>query len=178
MEQLQSSACLSVAIVSDTHSYLHPEIIKLVKKCDYVVHAGDIGCNQILKLLKPKRSRVIAVKGNNDHINTWDKSEHEVVNTLQQVARLDLPGGLLVVEHGEAHGFHTPCHDKLRKAHPYARAIVYGHTHKQVIDQSSDPWVLNPGAAGKTRTHGGASCLVLHASPIKDWNIECFRFSE
>ena len=177
MEQLQSSACISVAIVSDTHSYLHPEIIKLVKRCDYAVHAGDIGCNQILKQLKPKKSRVIAVKGNNDHANLWDESEQDIVNELQHTATLDLPGGQLVVEHGESHGFHSPSHEKLRKAHPHARAIVYGHTHKQLVDQSSSPWILNPGAAGKTRTHGGASCIVLKANPIKAWEIQCFRFT-
>ena len=178
MQQLQFNASTSVAIVSDTHSYLHPEIIKLVKKCDYAIHAGDIGCNEILKLLKPKKSKVIVVKGNNDHINSWDEKEHDVVSTLQHVGELVLPGGRVVVEHGEAHGFHAPCHKKLRKAHSHARVIVYGHTHKQVVDQSELPWVLNPGAAGKTRTHGGSSCLVLHACPTKEWDVQRFRFSD
>lgn len=121
---------------------------------------------------------MIAVKGNNDHIDAWDKNEHDVVSSLQPVSELYLSGGKVVVEHGEAHGFNTPCHEKLRKAHSHARVIVYGHTHKQVIDQSEMPWVINPGAAGKARTNGGASCRVLHVSPLKEWDIQRFRFSD
>jgi hypothetical protein len=37
--------------------------------------------------------------------------------------------------------------------------------------------VVNPGAAGSTRTRGGASCLVLSASETQ-WTFESFRFIE
>ncbi len=64
----------------------------------------------------------------------------------------DLPGGKITIEHGHTHGAHQPCHDSLRKAHADAKVIIYGHTHKQVIDKSNNPWVVNPGAAGNTRS--------------------------
>ena len=65
---------------------------------------------------------------------------------------------------------------ELRSAHPGVRAIVYGHTHKLLIDKQESPWVINPGAAGRIRNRGGPSCLVLTASP-GSWDIETFRFA-
>jgi len=54
---------------------------------------------------------------------------------------------------------------------------VYGHTHRKVIDDFRRPWVVNPGAAGATRTRGGASCLVLTASEAL-WKLDSYRFEE
>jgi hypothetical protein len=36
--------------------------------------------------------------------------------------------------------------------------------------------VLNPGAAGRTRTYGGPSCLLLIAGET-DWKVEVHRFA-
>ena len=47
-----------------------------------------------------------------------------------------------------------------------------------MIDKSGTPWVVNPGAAGKTRTHGGPSCLVITCSEDEEWNIKKHRFSD
>jgi predicted phosphodiesterase len=91
------------------------------------------------------------------------------------VARLDLPGGIVKVEHGHEHDWRRPEHDDLRTAHPEARMVVYGHTHRKVIDDFHRPWVVNPGAAGDTRNHGGPSCLILHASR-NSWHIDSYRF--
>ena len=163
-----------VAILSDTHSFVSPKITRIVANCDYAVHAGDIGCEEVLAQLKP-RKKVIAVRGNNDHPSMWHEDEAHIVEPIEHVAELDLPGGKLVVEHGHRHGMHMPDHQKLRKAHPHARLIVYGHSHKIIQDLDEKPWVVNPGAAGKTRNHGGPSCIVLTASP-KEWTLEEFRF--
>jgi hypothetical protein len=35
---------------------------------------------------------------------------------------------------------------------------------------------LNPGAAGKARTFGGPSCLILHVSP-NNWHLETVRIT-
>ena len=48
-----------------------------------------------------------------------------------------------------------PDHTDLRWDHADARLIVYGHTHIRVVDQKEVPWVVNPGASGKVRNHGG-----------------------
>ena len=172
---MKTENMMRVAIISDTHSYLSPHIIKLIKQCDIAIHAGDIGCKAILDSMQPKSGKIVVVCGNNDHTYTWAEDETHVVEKIPQIDEIDLPGGKLAVEHGHVHGMHKPSHEKLRKAHPHAKAIVYGHTHIQVLDDSETPWVLNPGAAGKTRNQGGPSCLILEASP-KEWKIEKFKF--
>ena len=71
-----------------------------------------------------------------------------------------------------------PRHDSLREAHADSRVVVYGHTHAMTQDRSSQPWVINPGAAGNERTKGGPSCLILTAHEKQEWEIEEFRFSD
>ena len=80
---------IKVGILSDTHGVIHPEVIKLMNDCDFVIHAGDIVDEDSLAALKPKQ-KMIAVKGNNDlHINS-----------LGEVETLNLPGCDIAVEHG------------------------------------------------------------------------------
>jgi len=165
-----------VAIISDTHTHLDSRIAELIRDCDYAVHAGDIGCNEILEQMQPKRGR-IAVVGNNDFIGAWPESQSHIVEKLPSIAELHLPGGILAIEHGHRHGHHRPDHQALRASHPRARAVVYGHTHKMVCDTSEEQWVLNPGAAGQTRNHGGPSCLLLTAAN-DHWKLQEIRFSE
>ncbi len=154
-----------IAIISDTHGFVHPDIIRLIARCDIAIHAGDVVLESVLDKLKPLE-KLIVVAGNND--------SH--ITHLNDIAILHLFGNKIVVEHGHKHGHHQVSHQSLRKAHNDAKLIIYGHTHKQIIDKKQTPWVVNPGAAGETRTNGGASCLVLEASANKQWNIEPFRF--
>ena len=172
---IASSNTVRVAILSDTHGCLCPDVLAVVESCDVAVHAGDIGSGKVLDLLHSRTGKVHAVRGNNDVPGLWAGHELDVVNALPRVEELQLPGGRLAVEHGHIHGLNSPDHGKLRAAHPGARMVVYGHTHKQVIDQAESPWVVNPGAAGRTRTNGGPSCLVLKAGP-DSWDIETFKF--
>ncbi|MDH5392812.1 MAG: metallophosphatase family protein [Gammaproteobacteria bacterium] len=178
MIDLSQHQSLRIAIISDTHTVLDERIANIIKQSDIAIHAGDICCATVLEKMHPILGHVFAVTGNNDHHSAWPAEQKEIVESLPDVAEIQLPGGLLVVEHGHAHGHHQPCHESLRKSHPKARVIVYGHTHSQVCDKDESPWVINPGAAGMTRTRGGPSCLVLTASQNREWGIEALRFSE
>ncbi len=168
---------VTVAIISDTHAELHPEIEALIRECDIAIHAGDICDGEILDTLQPKTGQVIAVAGNNDHERGWPKHQAEQVKALPRIASLELPGGVIKIEHGHIHDMMNPDHEDLRAAHPDARMVVYGHTHKKVIDDFKVPWVVNPGAAGATRTRGGSSCLVLTATESL-WKIDSYRFND
>ncbi len=166
---------ITVAIISDTHAEIHPKIAKIITQCDIAIHAGDICDGDILDSMKPKTGQVIAVAGNNDYALAWPEDQADIVDALPQIAELKLPGGIIKIEHGHLHDMHSPDHEDLRKAHPEARAVIYGHTHKKVIDDYKLPWVMNPGAAGNQRNRGGSSCMVLTASE-DDWSIQSFRF--
>ncbi len=165
-----------VAIISDTHGFLDPRIADRVSACDYAIHAGDVGGADVLCALNP-RQRVVAVRGNNDTPSNWGELEGSFLQNLPDEALLSLPGGDVVVVHGDDRRSLTERHAHLRRRYPETRAIVYGHSHRLIMDCEQQPWVLNPGAAGRTRTHGGPSCLLLHCSE-HEWQVEAVRLPD
>ena len=129
----------------------------------------------MLAELHAATSQVLAVRGNNDVPSKWPRAEHGGLRALTEEVCADLPGGQLVAIHGD---WIPPAsrHRRLRAMFPAARAIVYGHSHHLVVDDGESPWILNPGAAGRARTFGGPSCLMLEAS-VRRWRVEPRRFS-
>lgn len=90
------------------------------------------------------------------------------------MAELTLPGGTLTLIHGHqipARGRHA----RLRARYPWARLVVYGHSYRLVADLNAEPWIVNPGAAGRERTFGGPSCMVLSTTEAA-WTLELCRF--
>jgi len=166
---------VKVGILSDTHGHLDARIADVIRDCDHAVHAGDIMGAHVLEQLQPRKS-VIAVAGNNDHPAIWDQDEAEIVAALPRTTELVLPGGTVRIEHGHRLGG-FPEHEQLRWDHADVKMVVYGHTHKRIIDQQAEPWIVNPGAAGRERTKGGPSCLILHASE-SEWTIETILFTD
>ena len=150
-----------IAVVSDTHGHIDPRIVKAVERCRIAVHAGDIGGGAVLDTLSWPGRRVIAVRGNNDVASKWDRGEHPQLEQLPWEAELSLPGGRLVVTHGHQIVQDARRHGWLRKRYPDARVVVYGHTHRRCIDRGARPWIVNPGAAGRNRTFGGPSLIVI-----------------
>jgi len=168
-------APVRVAILADTHGWVDPRVLAVVADCDLAVHGGDIGNAAVMACLQPRHGPVWAARGNNDRPADWPSADRAILDRLPGWAEVSLPGGTLVV----IHGHQTPArgrHERLRRRFPHARALVYGHSHRLLLDQEALPWVLNPGAAGRTRTHGGPSCLVLSAG-ADCWTIRIFRFA-
>lgn len=165
---------VNVCIISDTHGYIDPRVLALANGCDFVLHAGDIGNAAVLNQLKP-REATVAVLGNNDFAANWPVEDHDTLTELSWDAELELPGGTIAIEHGHKVNPVVTRHAKLRQRHPEARAVVYGHSHEMTIDDAEPVWVLNPGAAGKERTKGGPSCLLLEVTE-ESWQIEMRRF--
>jgi hypothetical protein len=165
---------VTVALLSDTHGSLDPRVAELAAGCDHAVHGGDVGAAAVLDALQP-RGHLLAVSGNNDLPAKWPQDDLQVLAELPEEASLELPGGTLVVIHGHRAGAAARRHAWLRRHYPQARAVVYGHSHRLVCDLEAEPWVLNPGAAGRVRTYGGPSCLVLTATPAR-WDLAVHRF--
>ena len=131
--------------------------------CDIVIHAGDIGNAAVLLALEGTRTRVFAVAGNNDSVNSWPVADFGVLSKLAEIHHIHLPLGIISVEHGHRVRDTRRYHEELRRRHPDSAIVVYGHTHIRVVDDSQVPWVINPGASGRERTKGGSSCLVIEA---------------
>lgn len=166
-----------ILLLSDTHGHVHPRILALASEVDAVIHAGDIGDPVILDSLRATTDTVLAVQGNNDTTAKWAKARAgSDPSTLPLSDHLDLPGGTLTVEHGHTANPVARRHAVLRRRYPDSRLIVYGHSHRQAIDQEQIPWVVNPGAAGRSRTYGGSGCIVLTISRSR-WHLAPYQFA-
>lgn len=164
-----------VGILSDTHGVVDERVLAALSGCDVAVHAGDVVGAAVLAALRERVAEVFAVAGNNDVAAKWPRSELAELDALAERLWLELPGGALAVEHGHRAGSGRERHPRLRRRYAGARAVVYGHSHRLLIDDDEEPWVLNPGAAGRERTFGGPSLLLLHAT-TKRWQVEATRF--
>jgi putative phosphoesterase len=127
-----------IGLISDTHGLVRPDVHTALAGVELILHAGDVGGDAILdelELIAPVR----AVYGNTDYPGQPRLSES-----------IDMEvGGLRVhVSHGHELGSPTP--EKLLARYD-ADAIVYGHTHKQLVTNVDGRWVVNPGAAGPRR---------------------------
>lgn len=61
-----SSGPVRVAILSDTHGHVCPNVLAVAAECDIVVYAGDILTVRVLQELHEVVGEVHAVRGNND----------------------------------------------------------------------------------------------------------------
>lgn len=154
---------MRIALIADTHGTLDPRIVEAVRGADVLVHAGDVG-DGVEDAMTPLADRVVIVVGNNDPEDSrWPVSQ-----------TLELPGGQLVVIHGHQWPAKTR-HRKLRERFPEARAIVCGHSHRRVLETDTTPWLLNPGAAGRSRAYGGPGWLELIATR-ETWQVHAESF--
>ena len=164
-----------IALVSDTHGHIDPRIVAVVERCRVAVHAGDIGSVAVLDTLGQSNRWVTSVRGNNDVPSKWDPNEHRRLENLPWEAALSLPGGRLAVTHGHQIESVERRHGWLRERYPDARVVVYGHTHRRCIDRSARPWIVNPGAAGRNRTFGGPSLVVIDVDDSR-WRLRTVHF--
>ena len=132
---------MRLGVISDTHGLLRTEVFEVFKEVDHILHGGDVGRWDILIDLEAL-APVTAVYGNTDG--------PELRRKLTQVAQVELDGFDIVVTHGDQFGHPTPA--TLHDALPRAEIIVYGHTHKpllELVDRTVT--VMNPGGAGQPR---------------------------
>ena len=62
---------------------------------------------------------------------------------------MTLGGVRVVVVHGDQLGSPTP--DRVAAAHPEADLVVFGHSHRPLIELVGDLVAVNPGSAGRRR---------------------------
>ncbi|MBR4360819.1 MAG: metallophosphoesterase family protein [Clostridia bacterium] len=56
---------MKIAVLSDTHDLLRPEVLNRLSGCDFILHGGDVSSRKILDRLE-EIAPVQAVRGNND----------------------------------------------------------------------------------------------------------------
>jgi uncharacterized protein len=131
---------MRIALLSDTHGLLRPELFSHMAGVDQIVHAGDVGSTELLVELEAY-APVTAVWGNTDGF--------DVRARVQEVAMREWEGHSVVVLHG--HRLGTPTPPRLAALHPEADLIVFGHTHRPEIERVGSVLVVNPGSCGPRR---------------------------
>lgn len=124
-----------VGVIADTHGLLRPEAIEFLKKCDLILHAGDVGNPDILKLLS-SIAPTYAIRGNIDK-GSWAKK---------------LPDkDVLEVENKFFYLIHNIDDLDLDPAAGKFDAVIFGHSHQPISYKKDGVLYFNPGSAGQRR---------------------------
>ena len=132
-----TSSSTVVGLIADTHGMLRPEVFDAFKGVEMILHAGDVGGDDILDELEAI-APVYAVRGNTDEIDN---------PRLPAQRKLKIGGASVLVTHGHEVGAKPIT---LMAAYD-ADIIVYGHTHRELVTYEEGRLCVNPGAAGARR---------------------------
>jgi len=133
---------VKLAILSDTHGLLRPQVVEHLKTADVILHGGDINKQAIVDELQ-QYAPVYIVRGNND--KEWaEELPHQVTVTLDGVTfylvhnKKDIPPHLSGVD-----------------------VVVFGHSHKYAQEEKDGILWLNPGSCGPRRFHQEITMMMV-----------------
>ena len=125
---------MNIAILSDTHGLLRPEVAEHLKTADAILHGGDVNKPGIVDQLE-RYAPLYVVRGNND--KEWaEQLPHDLTITLGGVTfylvhnKKEVPADLTGID-----------------------AVVFGHSHKYLLEERDGVLWLNPGSCGPRRFH-------------------------
>ena len=125
---------MKLAILSDTHGLLRPEVLAHLSTADAILLGGDINKQSIVDQLS-QYAPLYVVRGNND--KEWAEAiPHDLTVTLEGVTfylvhnRKEVPKDLSGVD-----------------------VVVFGHSHKYLQEEKDGVLWLNPGSCGPRRFH-------------------------
>jgi uncharacterized protein len=137
-----------IGVVSDTHDKVRPEALAALRRCELILHAGDVCTPEVLEAFS-KLAPVSAVRGNNDR-GRWAKR-------LPTSLDVELAGYRIYVLHDLEELDFDP------RALGFD-AVVSGHSHQPRIDRRDGVLYLNPGSAGPRRFRLPIALAHLRAS--------------
>ena len=121
-----------IAILSDTHGLLRPQVLDAVSSCYLIFHGGDINRPEILETLETY-APLHVVRGNND--KEW--AEH-----LPLTKTVNVEGLRFFLVHNKK---------DVPKDLTDIDILVFGHSHKYTEETKDGILWLNPGSCGKRR---------------------------
>jgi putative phosphoesterase len=140
---------MRIGVISDTHGLLRPEAVHALAGCDHILHAGDIGDDDILNALR-KIAPLTAIRGNVDHDG--------VCGQLPATETVEIDGRLIYMLHARED----------LDLHPHAAgitAVIFGHSHQPEISWSNGVLYFNPGSAGPRRFNLPVTLGFLECGP-------------
>jgi putative phosphoesterase len=137
---------LKIAVVSDTHGLLRPEVLPKLKGIERILHLGDVGDVKILDTLR-EHAPVTAIRGNIDTKGPCSRLlETEVVEIRDRYI-------YMLHNIGELH---------LDPAAAKFAAVLFGHSHKAEIRRHKGVLYFNPGSCGPRRFNLAVTMGYLH----------------
>ncbi len=137
---------MKVGVLADTHGLLRPEVLAAFARVDHILHAGDVGAPAVLDGLRAI-APVTAIRGNIDRSGPCAALPAEEYVTL---------GGLNFYL---LHDVHTLTLDPNAAG---VHAVLFGHSHKPLLEHRKEILFFNPGAAGARRFSLPVSVGFLH----------------
>ena len=125
---------MQIGVIADTHSKMRPEALEALKGSEVILHAGDVGRDDVLDALEAI-APVIAIRGN------IDKSGRAA--ELPDIRDLEFLGQALYM----LHDVKTLDFDPQGRY----RVVIAGHSHKPRNEWIGDVLYFNPGGAGPRR---------------------------
>ena len=143
---------MKVLIVSDTHrrneNYI--EVLERVAPVDMVIHCGDIEGSEYL-IAESAGCLVQMVTGNNDFFSDLPREKEFNIGKYK-----------VWLTHGHAYYVSMSNENLKREARERGVDIViYGHTHRPVVDIESDIIAVNPGSLTYPRQDGKRPSFII-----------------
>ena len=133
---------MKIAIISDTHSLLRPEVENKIRDCDYILHGGDIASKDTFERIK-EIAPAYFVRGNAD--KDWAKD-------IPVEQEIELEGYRFYMVHNIKH---------IREDLSSIDFVVYGHSHKYENRQKDGITYLNPGSCGPRRFTQPVTFMIM-----------------
>lgn len=132
-----------IAVVSDTHSLLRPEITEKMRECELIIHAGDIASRETAEKIESV-GRTYFVRGNADK-DSW-------ADEIPVSRELELWGLHIFVIHNRR---------QIVKDLSDKDIVIYGHSHKYSEEYGGSVCYFNPGSCGPRRFHQEITMAIL-----------------
>lgn len=157
---------IRIALISDTHGFVHERVLNFIKDCDEIWHAGDIGNFKVIEDLQ-NIAPVKAVYGNID--------SHELRLTFPKYNRFMCEGVDVLITHIGGYPGRYESEARLKIVQNPPDIFICGHSHilKVINDKKYNLLHINPGAAGKYGFHVFITAIrfVIDGKNIKDLEI-------
>jgi len=132
-----------IGLLSDTHSFLDPELLPILSACDEIWHAGDVGNEEVANQLQSLGKSLKIVYGNIDGREIRLIAPQTLVWQVEQMK--------ILMTHIGGYPGHYPSSIKQLLLKEKPDIFVCGHSHilKVIYDKQLSLLHINPGACGK-----------------------------
>ena len=139
---------MKLAILSDTHGLLRPQVLEHLKNADAILHGGDINKQSVVDELR-QYAPLYVVRGNNDQ---------EGAEEIPQDLTVALGGVTFYMVHNKK---------ELPAKLDGVDVVVFGHSHKYVQEEKDGLLWLNPGSCGPRRFHQEITMMMAEVEEGK-----------